>query len=395
MGLSMFDRADLIVSAPTARALWVDWLRILGVAGIFVAHVCQVFMPWIDWFVANDTRSRVAGVVALVMAPWILPLLMMCAGFAAWHAFQRRTDAQFVRERTLRVLLPAVVGVLLLVPPQLYVERRLQGQFDGSYFAFLPHFFTDGLYPRGNFALRHLWFLAYLYLASLLALPLFRYWSGDAGAAQLGRLAGWLSKRWGWLWLAIPLTAERQLTRTIASGLGLPLLEWSSESAMLVAYVFGFAIAARPELRELVDRKWPRAFGMALVLTAIQSVLAWLGYFPSRLPPASTTGAFLFWAAYTLGGCAWVVAVVGLGRRYLRSEGRLFSYARRSAYGWYLVHQTAIVVVAAWVVTWPLGVVTKLFALALLAAATTAAGAVLVNRLLPRARSSGVTRVAT
>jgi len=81
------------------------------------------------------------------------------------------------------LLVPLCIGIVLLVPPQVYAERRLRGQFQGSFLAFFPHFF-EGVYPHGNFSWHHLWFLGHLFLYSLLALPLFRYWQHPAASVN-------------------------------------------------------------------------------------------------------------------------------------------------------------------------------------------------------------------
>jgi hypothetical protein len=54
-----------------------------------------------------------------------------------WFALQRRTAGQLLRERTLRLLLPLIIGVFLIVPPQIYHERLLRGQWNGDYLGFL------------------------------------------------------------------------------------------------------------------------------------------------------------------------------------------------------------------------------------------------------------------
>ena len=76
----------------------------------------------------------------------------------------------------------------VVIVPQVYVERISVGMpdrlsprdFDGSYLAFYPHYF-EGVYPQGNFSWHHLWFLAYLLVFSLAALPLFLYLRAEPG----------------------------------------------------------------------------------------------------------------------------------------------------------------------------------------------------------------------
>jgi peptidoglycan/LPS O-acetylase OafA/YrhL len=399
--MTLLARARGIVAAPdegkrvvrrvmparrvsATRLAWLDWLRVLAVIAILGAHAGQVFMPWADWFITNDTRSRAVGLAVFVVGPWLLPLLMLLAGFAGQHSLRRRTNGEFLWDRTRRVLIPFIAGMLVLVPPQVYIERRFHGDFDGSLLSFYQSFFTDGLYPEGNFALRHMWFLAHLFVYSAVALPLFRYWSRAAARERLDRVATRLGERTGWIWLALPLIAERHITWAVLTRLGWRLEDWTSQTALLLAFVYGFALAASPPLMRLIDARWRDALRVALVFTAALLALAWNGFIPARLPPSSTVAALAFWTAYTFGAWAWTVAVLGFGRRHLTVDTRFLAYARRDAYAWYLLHQTVIVALAAWVVTWPTGLMPKFGGLVISSAAVTAAGAALLNRLKTR-----------
>ena len=58
-----------------------------------------------------------------------MPLLFVIAGAGMWFALQRRTGDALIGERTLRLLVPAIVGMFLIVPPQVFVERIAHGQW--------------------------------------------------------------------------------------------------------------------------------------------------------------------------------------------------------------------------------------------------------------------------
>jgi peptidoglycan/LPS O-acetylase OafA/YrhL len=342
---------------------WIDWLRVLALLGVFVIHVGEVFNPWDRWHVTNDVRSRVVGEAVVIMAPWIMPLFMLLTGTSAWYSLAHRTNGQYLRERVTRVLVPLLAGIVLLVPPQVWAERRWRGQFDGSLAAFYPHAFSGGIYPAGNLSWHHLWFLAHLFVYAIVTLPLFRFWQTDRGRAQLRRLARWCAHPAGLLWLAVPLVVERHLAWSLLAHHGLFVSDWSDQTMLLVAYAYGFALAAEPGLGRDIDRQWPWALGYGAASVATLMWLAWIGVVPTRLPPTSVEGSLAFWTLYAVGAWACVIALLGLGRRFLRAETPLLAFGRRAGYGWYLLHQPVIVLVAAWVVTWSAGVAAKLFAI--------------------------------
>lgn len=375
-------------SSPAGRLVYVDRLRVLAMAGVFVIHVAQPFNPFDQWHVTDVHRSRLVGEVVVLMAPWIMPLFMLLAGVGAWFALERRSNGDYLRERAVRLLVPLAVGMALLVPPQVWLERRLRGQFDGSLLEFYPHF-LDGLYPRGNFSWHHLWFLALLFANAVVTLPLFRWWRSARGRAQLGRVARLCSGPGGLLWLSLPLVAERLLLSPWVSGDHALATDWSNRSLLLMAYVYGFVLAGEPWLGEDIDREWPRALAGALVGTALLVWATWTGVLPARAPRPWTPAWLLLWTAYAFGAWSWLVAIVGIARRALRAAHAGSPRWRRAGEvtaAWYLVHQPVIVAVAYVVVQWRAPVAAKVAAVLVASFALTLA-IVEALRLVPVVRT--------
>lgn len=343
-------------SPAPARLPWVDDLRVLALLGVFVIHACSPFNPWDAWHITDARRSRVLGEVVVLMAPWVMPLVMLLAGVSAWHSLRHRRDGAYLRERAWRILLPLAAGIALLVPPQVWLERRLRGQFAGSLWAFYPHF-VEGLYPRGNFSWHHLWFLGHLFLYAVITLPLFRFLQRERGRALLAWLARLCSGPGGLLWLSLPLVAERHLLSRFLTGDQLLATDWSNRGLLLVAYVYGFVLAGERWLGEEIDREWRWALAGAIGCTALLVAATWHGLLPARAPRPFTPGYLVLWSAYAFGAWSWMVAVLGMGRRWLRGEARALRWGREVGAAWYLVHQPVIVAVAFVVVQWhaPLG----------------------------------------
>jgi hypothetical protein len=325
------------------------------------------------------------------MAPWIMPLFMLLAGVSAWYSLIGRTNARYLRERTTRLFIPLVVGTLLLVPPQVYLERRLKGEFTGSLWSFYPHFF-DGIYPRGNLSWHHLWFLAHLFGYSLIALPLFRYWQTDRGSVQLRWLARRCRGHTGLLVLALPLVLERQLLWWVFRERHMLTSDWSNHAILFVAYVYGFALAGEPALGAAIDKHWRGALATALATTALLVISTWRGIIPAHLPEPYEPGYLAFWALYAVGAWASMAAVLAAGRRWLNHESAALEYGRRAAYAWYLVHQPVIVAIAFVLVGWHLGVPVKLLLLASASLLGTLIGAELLARIEVTRRVFGLSR---
>jgi glucans biosynthesis protein C len=366
-------------AAARGRNLRIDWLRVLGIGAVVLIHVCEVFNPWDAWHVSNGERSRLAGEVVVFFAPWIMPLLMLLAGWSSWYALERRTARQFAGERVWRLGLPLVLGTLLLVLPQVYLERRMRGQFTGSIVAFVPHFF-EGIYPSGNLSWHHLWFLAHLLVYSLVALPLVRRWRTERGRAELARVARWCAGPFGLLWLAAPLVLERHVLWWLLHDTSALASDWANHAILFVAYVYGYMLAAEPSLGADVDRQWRNALVFAAATSAALWALAWRGALPDHLPAPYSAGYLAFWSIYGVGAWAWLVAILGIARRLRWPDGAAFRWARARSYAWYLVHQPIIVALAVFLVPTRLSLAAK-FALLLTLGVL---GTVAVTELLDR-----------
>ena len=311
---------------------------------VFAIHAAEPFNPWDSWHVVSPERSRLFGEIVFFPAPWIMPLFMVLAGEAAWRALERQPGREYVRDRLLRIGLPLVAGILVLVPPQVYLERRLRGEFDGSFLAFYPHFF-DGIYPQGNLSWHHLWFLAFLLAFAVVTVPLFEWLRGPRGRAVLDRVGALCDARGGLAWLLLPAVAFR-----VAVPLLLPVpaiaYDWSNRVLLLPAFVAGFVLAGEPRVRSAVDRHWRAALGVALVLSAALCGWAWPGNVLTRLPHPRSAAGVLLWSAYACAAAAWVVALLGGARRYLARPSGALARASEMAYPFYVLHHGFIVAVA-------------------------------------------------
>ena len=74
-----------------------------------------------------------------------LALLFLISGVGVCFALRRRSRAEFMRDRAVRLLAPLVFGILIVVPPMVFLEKRFIGAFDGSFVDFYPALFTDGV----------------------------------------------------------------------------------------------------------------------------------------------------------------------------------------------------------------------------------------------------------
>src|SRR5204862_3065257 len=97
-----------------------DWLRVVSIAILHVFHVGMIFNRW-DFHLKNPEPLQVLEAPMAFLHAVRMPMLMVIAGIGTAIALERRTLRAFVRDRTKRLLLPLVFGMLVIVPPQIYI----------------------------------------------------------------------------------------------------------------------------------------------------------------------------------------------------------------------------------------------------------------------------------
>lgn len=296
-----------------------------------------------------------------------MPLFMFLSGSSVYFALKKRRKTQFVMERVQRIFIPLVLGILVIVPPQVYCERLFQGKFTGSFWSFYPHFF-EGIYPNGNFSWHHLWFLSYLFVYSILALPVFNFFSSTDGYKVRERLVYLLQKPFGLLIFTIPLAFFHVLLFWRYPPTNAMVNDWGWHSQLFLLFIFGFILVSDKRIEQLISKSWQFHLNLAAFLTLL--------FFCLRSFDLSNDSD-LFWImycakgiVYRLCGWTWILAFMGLSHKYLNKNFRSLDRLAEGAYPFYILHQTMIVFVAVTVVSLPLSIGSKfvllfLFALAL------------------------------
>ena len=126
----------------------IDWLRVLAILFVFVYHSTRFFNLG-DWHVKNPTTYFAVEVWNRFASSWLMPFVFVISGASLFYAVGKSGAGQFIKDKVLRLLVPLVVGVFTHCALQVYLERLTHGQFSGSFFEFLPHYF-EGIYGFGR-----------------------------------------------------------------------------------------------------------------------------------------------------------------------------------------------------------------------------------------------------
>jgi glucans biosynthesis protein C len=319
-----------------SRYDFLDWLRVTAIFVLLFFHTGMLFVGW-GWHITNAETIPALQWPMDLAHRLRMPLLFVIAGAGMWYALQRRSTAAFAGERTLRLLVPAIAGMFLVVPAQIYIERLVSGDWQGGYFAF---FFVRVLrfepYPAGDFSWHHLWFIVYLFVYVLLLLPLMSWWRRVKPTLVAGP----------WLFaLGIPLGLNEVLLKPLFPETHSLVNDWYIFNHYLMLTIFGFALAAARGAWDWLAAQRFWSLGAALGIT-----IGLLSAFETGILEHDSVADYLLANLFTW---AWLLAFLGLGRAYLSFSNPLLAWARDASYPVYILHQTVIIVIAYFVIRQP------------------------------------------
>src|SRR6204780_5356943 len=146
-----------------------DWVRIGAFVLLILYHVGMYYVTW-DWHVKSPQPSATIAPLMMLTSPWRLSLLFLVSGVATGFLLARQGSGGFLRLRSTRLLIPLVFGMLVVVPPQSYLEVVEKLRYAGGFAEFYRLYITGFHgFCRGSDCLimptwNHLWFVAYLWV---------------------------------------------------------------------------------------------------------------------------------------------------------------------------------------------------------------------------------------
>lgn len=333
-----------------ARRTDLDLLRILACAGIILAHAVLIFADEPRYHVKSAEPNWLANALYEALRIGTLPLFFALAGWSSVAGLRRRSNLRFLRDRSERVLLPLVAGVLLLGPIIKFIERgqgRDIGMSGWRMIEPLRAGFPDFLafyWGRVNLLTwSHLWFLAYLFVISIVCLPLLRWLAArPQSAAVPGRAAALLP--------ALGLAALVMAVGGYWPNLPNLVQDWGSLVFYAACVLAGASLAAWPgfEARLRQDAPWFLVLalaGYAIILAAGHTTIGRVG----------------------VGLCAWgaIGASLGYAGRHPPKPGAVLDWFGDSTMAVYVLHHVPVLLLGVWVLPMALPIAVKIAIIAL------------------------------
>ena len=340
------------------RRYELDWLRVLAILVVFLYHSTRFFNLG-DWHVKNVDTYVWVELWNVFATRWMMPLFFIISGASLFYAIGKSGGwRKFYIDKFLRLMIPLIIGSVTHAALQIYLERSTHGQFSGSFFSFLPEYFK-GVYfaidMPGNFAFHgmHLWYLLFLFLYSLICYRLF-VWLNGSGREILDRVTSFFAIP-GLMYLGFPLPLlimkaliPKAVLDAGSGGWGFLYYIW-----FLIA---GFIIVSSNRLQQqILNQRW-----ISLLLgVGLSSAYLFQLFSPSRLAfPAGVTD-WIYTLLSFISAWSWLFVILGFSMKYLAFDRPLLRSANEGVMPFYILHQTVLLCIGYFVMTWAIHDVAK------------------------------------
>lgn len=330
------------LAAPDRRAD-LDWLRVSAFGLLILYHAGMAWSGW-SWHLTSPESIGWLREGMRFLNRWRMPLIFIVAGAAIMLALGSRTPNVFALDRVKRLLLPLAFGMVVLVPPQVYLERLYRGRFAGSFLQWLPEAFA-GTYPAGNMSWHHLWFLAYVLVLTFALLPYFLWARSERGRAVLAAAAR-VAARTGLQWaMVLPLAAAILWLVPISHNTNGLIGDWYGLVYYGLLLLYGSFLFGSPDLLAALNRQRFLSLAVGVAAYAAFYIVFVDGAVRPVIPPEDRPAYALLSAVNTM---AWLFAIIGFANRYLSRRPAFLAEATEAVYPFYMLHQTVTVIAVYW-----------------------------------------------
>ncbi len=305
------------------RKRYLDILRLFCVILLIPFHTMMMYNTWGEGQYVPGMPLEAAAWFVRLSYPWLMPLMFAIAGMSARYSLQKRTPAKYAAERFMRIGLPLLTGVLLITPFLSYIADVSNNGYSGGYIAHYAVFFTkltDFSGYDGAFGLAHLWFLLFLLVISLAALPVYLL------GKKYPRFMEW--SKWP-IALILVLGAVQALADDALNFGGKSLVQY------FVLFLIGLFVLSHEDVQRKLEK-----FRFAFLATVLA---AGVGYaFALGLGWSGLAYDLLY---YSYGYLA-MLTLLGFGMRHFNTQNKTLIRAAASSQLYYILHYPVLIAAA-------------------------------------------------
>lgn len=343
-------------STEKKRLYYLDWLRMIAIFLVFVYHTIRVFSQNNE--IVNDPNYIMgADVFEWLILPFGMPLFFIVSGMSVFYGVQYMKKKGiprtiFIKERTLRLILPYLIGTLTYLSILVALLRTIDGSYKLLFSIYNPlnffaFYFTDYFSLQNLFYIIigwHLWFLMILFIFNLI---LYKYFTSKVfdNKSYFKPLGKWRNKiPKNILLLLIPFFLIEIIH---PMGLfGLPRSGgWDTLNFFLFFYL-GFRFASQGNLQEKLEKSLKPALIIGITTLALRTVEFFLFQYGIFRYALFNGNYFLYWALFVLNGWSMMIVILYYFSKFLNKDHKYRKKLNDIVMPFYILHYIVLNLVA-------------------------------------------------
>lgn len=341
------------------RLHYIDWLRVLAFITLILFHCAVPFVEHYSWEINNEETSPFITRIIWWTHQWRLPLLFFIAGVGVRFSLRKRSVVKFFGERFIRLFIPLAFAIFFITPIQVYFEWLQKGRITMGYLEFYPSVYEIVPYPEGSFTWSHMWFVAYLFVFTILLLPVFSTAKLKGFKRVKAFINGLFASPVAHLLLAIPFVIYFYWLYIDWPEQGSLINDWYVFISSITFYFLGFILSNVPNFWTSCLRYRKLFISIALPLAIF---LLWKYYWNWELYRPREQGPGLYIYGLANGFHIWtiILSAIGYSMKYLNFSNKYLSYLNTAVYPFYITHQAVIVASGYYILQWDISIAAKL-----------------------------------
>lgn len=344
-----------------SRRTDLDWIRVIAVFLLVPFHSALVFIlnPNVVMYVKDEANSLFLDRFAGWIHQFHMPILFYVAGAATYFALKKRGTFQYLKERFLKLLLPACSGLVLLIPPMTYLSLIFRGEKVNFWQHFIGFWHinpTDLNGFSGSFTPAHLWFLIYLFIFSLITIPLF-------SLLRKEKIEVFFQKQIGKIGSLATMVVLFVLSAFAAKT---NILGGINPIYYFVLYITGYLFMMNCNFQLLIDKRASLLLILGLLCEIIRQ------FFMANIWAWTESGTVIL-LIEQLNRWLWMLCFLGYGHRFLNKRDNLLKYLSSASFPFYIFHLIVNTIVGFFVIKMQVCIGIKYFLIVVITIALTLA----------------------
>ena len=341
------------------RKHYVDWVRVLAFFLLIFFHCAMPFVTF-GWEIKNQEQSLGLSRLIWWLHQWRIPLLFFISGVGTHFSLQRRSVGAFAGERVVRLFIPLLFAMFFTIPFQVYFEWMQTGRIAMPYSQFYPSVWKLVPYPDGSLTWSHMWFVVYLFVFSMLLIPVFAIFKIKGMERLRDKLSNGLSGPVTSFLLFIPL-AFCYYTLFIKYPEQMSLFDdWFLFLFSIILFFLGWLLGGSEKFWNSCEKF--RYVYLAIATTCI-IFLMWRYWWNFNTPKTQSREVYVYGTINAIQIWSLILSILGFAKHHLNFSNSFLRFTNQAVYPFYILHQTIIVAAGYYIVQWNIPILPKLILL--------------------------------